>query len=154
MRYSVGSGLGPRCNSRYIRTCCGMAAATPWRTPATTRGRCRPGSGTRTSSTPCATPSWHRIGLGTFGVDAAGNAGMHDRVVCAFHWRCGPILQLIYLWHFCRYGCYVRVTLRLRFRGPLALRSVTDTLISVTERNGADPLTQAVAVLCRDKPLV
>ena len=23
MRYSVGSGLGPRCNSRYIRTCCG-----------------------------------------------------------------------------------------------------------------------------------
>src|SRR5262249_21295417 len=29
MRYSVGSGLGPRCNSRYIRTCCGMAAAMP-----------------------------------------------------------------------------------------------------------------------------
>jgi type 1 fimbriae regulatory protein FimB/type 1 fimbriae regulatory protein FimE len=25
----VGSGLGPRCNSRYIRTCCGMAAAMP-----------------------------------------------------------------------------------------------------------------------------
>jgi hypothetical protein len=25
----VGSGRGPRCNSRYIRTCCGMAAATP-----------------------------------------------------------------------------------------------------------------------------
>jgi type 1 fimbriae regulatory protein FimB/type 1 fimbriae regulatory protein FimE len=22
MRYSVGSGLGPRCNSRYTRTCC------------------------------------------------------------------------------------------------------------------------------------
>src|SRR5215831_19350025 len=29
MHYSVGSGLGPRCNSRYIRTCCGMAAAMP-----------------------------------------------------------------------------------------------------------------------------
>jgi integrase len=27
--YSVGSGRGPRCNSRYIRTCCGMAAAMP-----------------------------------------------------------------------------------------------------------------------------
>jgi hypothetical protein len=31
-----------------------------------------------TSSTPCATPSWHRIGSRTSGVDAAGNAGMHD----------------------------------------------------------------------------
>ena len=29
MRYSVGSGLGPRCNSRYTRTCCDMAAAMP-----------------------------------------------------------------------------------------------------------------------------
>jgi hypothetical protein len=28
----------------------------------TTRGRCRPGSGTRISSTRCATPSWRRIG--------------------------------------------------------------------------------------------
>ena len=27
MRYSVGSGLGPRCNSRYIRTCCGSGYA-------------------------------------------------------------------------------------------------------------------------------
>jgi len=26
---TVGSGLGPKCNSRYIRTCCGMAAAMP-----------------------------------------------------------------------------------------------------------------------------
>src|SRR5262249_44284581 len=48
MRYSVGSGRGPRCNSRY--TCCGMAAATPWPTPATTHGRYRLGSATRTSS--------------------------------------------------------------------------------------------------------
>src|SRR2546430_2609140 len=45
--------------------------------PATTHGRYRLGSGTKTSSTPCATPSWHRIGSRTFGVDAAGNAGMH-----------------------------------------------------------------------------
>ena len=27
MRYSVGSGLGPSCNSRYIHTCCDMALA-------------------------------------------------------------------------------------------------------------------------------
>jgi hypothetical protein len=62
MRYSVGSELGPGCNSRYIRTCCGMAAVMPWPTPATTHGRCRHGSGTKTSSTRCATPSWRRIG--------------------------------------------------------------------------------------------
>src|SRR5262249_11446328 len=55
-----------------------MAAATPWRTRATTLGRSKPGWGTRTSSTRCATPSWHRIGSRTSGVDAAGNAGMHD----------------------------------------------------------------------------
>ena len=78
-RYSVGSGLGPRCNSPYIRTCCGMAAAMPWRTPATTHGRYRLGSATRTSSTRCATPSCRRIDSSTFGVDAAGNAVMeHD----------------------------------------------------------------------------
>jgi hypothetical protein len=62
MRYSVGLGLGPRCNSWYIRTCCDMAAAMPWPTRATTHGRCRPGSGTRTSSTRCAIPSWPPIG--------------------------------------------------------------------------------------------
>jgi hypothetical protein len=67
MRYSVGSGLGPGCNSRYIRTCCDMAAAMPWRTRATTHGRCKHGSGTRTSSTRCAIPSWHRIDLRTSG---------------------------------------------------------------------------------------
>src|SRR5262249_8166932 len=44
-----------------------MAAATPWRTPATTHGRYRLGSGTRTSSTQCVTPSWLLIGLGTSG---------------------------------------------------------------------------------------
>src|SRR6266568_1524596 len=46
--------------------------------PGTIRGACKLGSGTRTSSTRCATPSWHRIGSRTSGVDAAGNAGMHD----------------------------------------------------------------------------
>jgi hypothetical protein len=65
--YSVGSGRGQRCNSRYIRTCCGMAAAMPSPTPATTPGRCRLGSGTETFSTRCATPSWHRTGSKTFG---------------------------------------------------------------------------------------
>src|SRR5262249_61337835 len=67
MRYSVGSGLGPRCNSPYIRTCCGMAAAMPSPTPATTHGRYRLGSATRTSSTRCAIPSWRRIDLRTSG---------------------------------------------------------------------------------------
>src|SRR5262245_61772654 len=67
MRYSVGSGLGPRCNSRYIRTCCDMAAATLWRTPATTHGRCKLGSATRTSSTRCVTPNLRRIDLRTSG---------------------------------------------------------------------------------------
>src|SRR5262245_14117437 len=71
MRYSVGSGLGPRCNYRYIRTCCGMAAAMPWRTPATTRGRYRLGSGTRTSSTPCVTPNLRRIDLSLHSPDDA-----------------------------------------------------------------------------------
>src|SRR5262245_1934617 len=62
MRYSVGSGPAPKCRFRSIRTCCDTAAATPWRTPATTRGRYSLGSGTRTSGTRCATPSWRRIG--------------------------------------------------------------------------------------------
>jgi hypothetical protein len=34
-----GLGLGPSCNSRYIHTCCDTAAATPWRTRATTHRR-------------------------------------------------------------------------------------------------------------------
>ena len=29
MRYSVGSGLAPKCPFRSIRTCCATAAATP-----------------------------------------------------------------------------------------------------------------------------
>jgi type 1 fimbriae regulatory protein FimE len=42
-----------------LRHGCGYA----WLTPGTTHGRCRHGSGTRTSSIQCATPSWRRIGL-------------------------------------------------------------------------------------------
>ena len=42
----------------YIRTCCGMAAAMLLPTPATTHGRYRPGSATRTSSTRFDTPSF------------------------------------------------------------------------------------------------
>src|SRR5262249_53141178 len=34
--------------------------------PGTTRGRCRPGSGTRTSSTRCVTPNLRRIDLRTY----------------------------------------------------------------------------------------
>jgi hypothetical protein len=29
----------PACHSRFISTCCGMPAASPWRTKATTRAR-------------------------------------------------------------------------------------------------------------------
>src|SRR5262249_50021293 len=96
MRYSVGSGLGPRCNSRYIRTCCGMAAATPWRTPATTHGRYRLGSATRTSSTRCVIPSWPLIGLRTSGADrprsrhrsrTRGWVGFYWPVPCLALWR-------------------------------------------------------------------
>jgi integrase len=50
-------GLGPKCRFRPIRTCCDTAAAMPWRTRATTRGRFRHGSGTRISSTRCDTLS-------------------------------------------------------------------------------------------------
>jgi integrase len=49
------------------RTCYGTPAASRWPTRATIRGRCRHISATRTSSTPCATRSWRRIDLRTFG---------------------------------------------------------------------------------------
>jgi hypothetical protein len=39
----------------------------PWRTRATTHGRYRLGSATRTSNTPSGTPSWPQIGLRTSG---------------------------------------------------------------------------------------
>src|SRR5262245_23786585 len=67
MRYSVGSGLAPKCRFRSIRTCCATAAATRWRTPATTHGRYRLGSATRTSSTRCVTPNFRLPASATSG---------------------------------------------------------------------------------------
>jgi hypothetical protein len=57
---------------RSIRICCDMAAATPWRTLATTLGHSKPGSGTRTFSTPFAIPSCRRPGSGTSGASEPG----------------------------------------------------------------------------------
>ena len=48
------------CLSRSILTCCATAAAMRWPMPATIRERYKLGSGTGTSSTPCATPSSHQ----------------------------------------------------------------------------------------------
>ena len=62
--------LGPRrkeVSSRSTPTCSAMPAATLWRTPATTPGRCKIGWVTATSHTPCATPSCRRRGLRIFG---------------------------------------------------------------------------------------
>src|SRR5262249_300746 len=51
----------------WLRTCCDTAAATLWQTRATSPGRCRLGSATKTSNTPFDTPNLHRIGLRTSG---------------------------------------------------------------------------------------
>jgi integrase len=53
--------------SRYIRTCYGTRVALHWPTRGTIPARCRPISGTRTSNTRCATPSWRRIASRTSG---------------------------------------------------------------------------------------
>ena len=63
------AGMGPSSASRRTRTCCATPAAIRWRTRATTRGRCRHISATRTSSTRCATPSCRRRGLRISGAD-------------------------------------------------------------------------------------
>ena len=57
----------PGWHSRPIPTCCGMPAASRWRTRGRIPGRCRPTWVTRISNTPCATPSCRRLGLRTFG---------------------------------------------------------------------------------------
>src|SRR5215510_13699819 len=44
---SAGLAGAPRCRFRSIRTCCGMAVVTPWRTRAMILGRYRLGSATR-----------------------------------------------------------------------------------------------------------
>jgi hypothetical protein len=69
MRCSAGSGLGPRCRSRCIRTCCAMAAAMRLPTLATILVRYKPILGTRTSSTRCATRSFRPIDSGISGVN-------------------------------------------------------------------------------------
>ena len=48
--------------SKHIRTCSGTPAGTHWRTRATTPALCKPTLATGTSSTRCATPSYHRCG--------------------------------------------------------------------------------------------
>src|SRR5262249_32778970 len=53
---------GPHCSSAT------EPLPSPW-PPATTHGRYRLGSVTRTSSTPCVTPSWLLIGLRTSGAE-------------------------------------------------------------------------------------
>ena len=55
-------GLGRRrgLGSRLTRICCGMLAGLRWRIRAMIRGPCRRTSVTRTSSTPCGTPSFRR----------------------------------------------------------------------------------------------
>src|SRR5262245_59220527 len=59
----------PRCHFRSTPTCFAMPVGSSSLTMATTRGPCSITSGTRTSSTRCATPKWRPIASGTFGVD-------------------------------------------------------------------------------------
>jgi len=56
------------CLSRSTLTCCATPAASRWRTPATIRAPSKLGSGTGTSSTRFAIPSWRRTGSRTSGV--------------------------------------------------------------------------------------
>jgi hypothetical protein len=72
--YLAGSGLAPKWRIRSIRTCCDMAAALLWPMPVTTPAPCKLGWGTRTSSIPCAIPSWHQIGSRTSGADPPGSS--------------------------------------------------------------------------------
>jgi integrase len=53
----------------FTRTCCATLAAMPWPMLATTLARCRRTSVIGTSSTQCATPSWHHTGLRTSGAN-------------------------------------------------------------------------------------
>jgi integrase len=60
-KWSSAPAPPPSWGSRSIRTCCAMPAASRWPTRVTTAARCRPISGTETSSTPCATPRRLRL---------------------------------------------------------------------------------------------
>src|SRR5262249_7639554 len=66
---SSASARPPRCLSRSTPTCFAMPVGSSSPTMATTRAPCSTISGTRTSSTRCATPKWRPIASGTFGVD-------------------------------------------------------------------------------------
>lgn len=55
--FSRGSVSRRVCRSRSTCTCCGARPGTSWRTSGRTRAPCSTTSGTRTSCTPCATPS-------------------------------------------------------------------------------------------------
>ena len=65
--WSRASGRLRRCLSACIPTCSDMPAGTSWRTRAWTLAACNTTSATRTSSTPCATPSFHPTGSATSG---------------------------------------------------------------------------------------
>ena len=71
----AGGRGAPSWRSRRTRTCSGTPAASRSPTRGTTPGRCRPTSGTRTSSTRCATPSLRRRGSRTSGETDARRCG-------------------------------------------------------------------------------
>src|SRR5262249_55137692 len=66
---SSASVRPPRCHSRSTRTCCAMPVGSSSPTMVTTRAPCSTISGTRTSSTRCATPKWRRTGSRIFGAN-------------------------------------------------------------------------------------
>jgi hypothetical protein len=66
-RCSSASAGAPVCPSPFFPTCCGTAAAMPWRMQATIPGRCKLGSGTRTSSTRFAIPNFRLPASATSG---------------------------------------------------------------------------------------
>src|SRR5215468_339020 len=66
---SSASARLPTCHSRSTHTCCAMPAALSSPMMATTRGRYSTTSGTRTSSTRCATPKWRLTASRIFGAN-------------------------------------------------------------------------------------
>jgi hypothetical protein len=87
-------------------------------------GRYRLGSGTKTSSTPCAIPSWHRIGSRTFGVDAPIALAARDKYDLASDLR-SAVMELPKVKEVCSataLQCFLFVALRGDFDekiGPL-----------------------------------
>jgi hypothetical protein len=64
---SSGSARPPRCHSRSTRTCFAMPVGSSSPMTATTRAPSSTTSGTRTSSTPFGTPTWHPTDSRIFG---------------------------------------------------------------------------------------